>query len=89
VYVKIYITGFLDKDGQLFVKLSGICEDASIKISEDTIDSNTLDGVLKMMFARGCIPHNTPVKLIKTFTQFARICLLPLLMFKNGNPSES
>ena len=38
-YVKTYCEGYLDTDGKLCIKLTGICEDSAITIVVEELDN--------------------------------------------------
>ena len=78
-YVKTYCEGYLDADGKLCIKLTGVCEDSAITIIEEELDNSMLIGICKVMIVHGVMPLSQPLKLIKSFTDFARICIFPFL----------
>lgn len=50
-----------------------------MKIVEEDLDNSMLYGICKVMIVHGVMPLNQPLKLIKSFTDFARICIFPFL----------
>lgn len=91
-YVKVYCEGYLSADpGLLCIKLWGICEDSGITIIEEELDNSMLIGICKVMIVHGVMPLDQPIKLIKTFTEFARICIFPFVtcISEASNNSET
>lgn len=78
-YVKAYCEGYLGPENLLCIKLTGICEDSGITVVEEVLDNSMLVGICKVMIVHGVMPLNQPLKLIKSFTDFARICVFPFL----------
>ena len=89
-YVKAYCEGYLGPDNLVGIKLTGICEDSGITVVEEVLDNSMLVGICKVMIVRGVMPLNQPLKLIKSFTDFARICIFPFLtcIREGSNHSE-
>ena len=78
---KAYCHGRLAEDNSIVVKLSAICEDSSIEVLDEELPECLLVGVLKLMSAREVIPITLPLKSVRTFDEFARICIFPFLHF--------
>ena len=57
-YVKTYCEGFLDQEGKLCIKLSGVCEDSGITIIDEELDNSMLVGICKVMIVHGVMPLN-------------------------------
>ena len=89
-YVKAYCEGYLSPENLLCIKLTGICEDSGITVVEEVLDNSMLVGICKVMIVHGVMPLNQPLKLIKSFTDFARICVFPFLtcIREGSNHSE-
>ena len=88
-YVKAFCEGFLDAEDEVCLKISGICEDSEVTIIEEELHHDVLFGITKVIFIKGVIPMETPLKLIKTFSDFCRICIFPFLAFVNENHNAS
>lgn len=65
--------------------LSATCEDPEVTILDDDLNLEVLKGLLKVVFARGCIPLDMPLRLIKTIEDFCQICIFPFLTFQNDS----
>ena len=83
--VKVYCDCSIDSENQIFIIISGICEDSKVKIFEDKLNVEVIKGLLKVTFARGCVPYHMPIRLIKTIEDFCQICIFPFLTFQNEN----
>lgn len=59
--------------------MQGVCSDSGIEIIEEDLENAFLIGVCKVMMVHGVMPIDQPIKLIKTFTEFARICIFPFV----------
>ena len=90
-YVKIYCEGYLSNENLLCIKLTGICEDSGITIIKEELEHSMILGICKVMIIHGVIPLHQPLKLIKSFTDFARICIFPFLtcIHEGSNMSET
>ena len=91
MYVKVYCHGYLSPEGHLCIKLNGICEASGVTIIEEELDNSMLIGICKVMIVHGVMPLNQPLKLIKSFTDFVRICVFPFVtcISEGSNNSES
>jgi hypothetical protein len=47
----------------------------------DELQYSVLEGICKLIIVREVLPYSTPLKLIKTFADFCKICIFPFLMF--------
>ena len=79
MYVKAYCEGYLGPGDQLCIRLWGVCEDSGITIIQEELDNSMLVGICKVMIVHGVMPLGQPIKLIKSFTDFARICIFPFV----------
>jgi len=88
--VKTYCEGYLSSEGLLCIKLTGVGEDSQMTIIEEELDNSMLIGICKVMIVHGVMPLNQPLKLIKSFTDFARVCIFPFLtcIREESNHSE-
>ena len=82
-YVKAFCEGYLNPEGELCLKMSGICEDPAITIIDEELRNDVLFGICKVIFVKGVVPLHTPLKLIKTFEDFCQICIFPFMAFVN------
>ena len=82
-YVKTYCEGSLNSKGELELNLSGVCEDSQISVLDETLTYSMLIGICKVIFVRAVVPFETPLRLIKTFADFVRICIFPFINFVN------
>ena len=70
--------------------MSATCEDPDVNILDEELRSDVLSGICKVIFVKGVIPLDTPLKMIKSFADFCRICIFPFVAFVNENvASES
>ena len=90
--MKAYCEGFISPEtNSLCIKLWGVCDDSGITIIEEELDNSMLIGICKVMIVHGVMPLSQPIKLIKTFTEFARICVFPFVtcISEASNNSET
>jgi hypothetical protein len=78
-YIKIYCTGFLNSKGSFSIKINAVCEDRNIQILNDELSPKVLKNICKLLVLREVLPHEMPLKHIKTFCDFCRICIFPFL----------
>ena len=83
--MKAYCEGYLGPDGDFCLKLSGICEDRQVAIQDEDLKNDLLIGLVKVIFAKAVIPLDTPLKMIKSFADFCRLCIYPFMFFINEN----
>ena len=89
-YVKAYVEGYLGQGGDLCLRMSAVCEDSDVTIFDEEMKNDVLAGICKVIFVKAVIPLDTPLKMIKSFADFCRICIFPFLNFVNENQgSES
>jgi len=79
MYMKAYCEGFLGADKKLCIRLWGVCEDSGITVIQEELDNSVLMSICKVMIVHGVMPLNQPIKLIKSFFDFARICIFPFI----------
>ena len=60
-YVKASCEGYLNSDGDLCLKISGICEDPDVTIHEEELRNDVLFGICKVIFVKGVVPLSTPL----------------------------
>jgi len=80
-YIKTYCTGFLNTEGDFSMKISAVCDDNHIEVLGEEIPFSVLEGICKLIIVREVLPYSTPLKLIKSFAEFCRICIFPFLLF--------
>ena len=86
-YIKAFVEGSLD-DGKLSIKMTGISEDSEIIVIEEELNNLLLIGICKLIYIQEVLPLAMPLRLIRTFEEFARICILPYILFTNNSGVE-
>ena len=69
----------------LTISMRGVCEDSRVVINKEELEKSMLFGICKVMIVHGVMPLNQPLKLIKSFTDFVRICIFPFLTCEREN----
>jgi len=74
-----------DQEEQILsLTISALCDDPSIKVRTQVMDNLVLSTLLKYMIVRDVLPKTQPLKHIKTFEDFCRVCVFPFLVFENN-----
>ena len=80
-YFKTYCQGFLNEEGDFSIKITSSCEDNKVEVLGEELNYAVLEGICKLIIVREVLPYQTPLKLIKNFADFCRICIFPFLLF--------
>jgi hypothetical protein len=61
------------------MRLSGISSDSQLQILDEDLSHFVLEGICKALFVKDVLPLDMPLRHIKTFQEFCRICILPFI----------
>ena len=79
-YYKVYCEGSMTR--RFEIRLWAFCEDATIEVQEVRLDSILLAEILRHLVIKDLIPSQKPLKHIRTFEEFCKICIFPFIVIE-------
>ena len=100
----MFCEGFINDEGKPSFKFSGICDNPSISVQDETLFFFELKSILKLLIVKDVLPPKVPIRNIRNFENLCKYFIFPFLLitaeaktpgvdkertFNNSNAGES